>query len=378
MSIDNNSSLIEVETPENNSNEGFDFIPMLKKVWNGKITIIIAVAISFVFGVVFAIITPKEYSVTTVMVPQMNNENKSSQLSNLASLAGLNLGMVQTSDLSPLVYPNILNSIPFKLQLMNSPLNFSKVDHPVSYLEYYSKYYKPTLFDQLKKYTIKLPLVILSKIKKKTKPLKYSGDSLNLPIHLTKEEYIIKKMLDKQLSLNVERKDGYIVLSVTGPEALVTAQLAKTAQSILQREITNFKIEKTKADLEFIEGRYNVAKAQFENVQVELASSIDRNRDLTSGLSSVQRDRTQTKYTIAYSVYQDLAKQLEQAKIQVKKDTPVFTIIQPVYIPLESSSPNRVLIILIWLFMGLGVGASIIFLKDSIPALFKKWNETEI
>jgi len=51
---------------------------------------------------------------------------------------------------------------------------------------------------------------------------------------------------------------------------------------------------------------------------------IDRNKNFTSGLSSVETDRLQAKYTLTFGVYQELAKQLEQAKIQVKKETPVF------------------------------------------------------
>jgi len=65
----------------------------------------------------------------------------------------------------------------------------------------------------------------------------------------------------------------------------------------------------------------------------------------------------------------------EQAKIQVKKDTPVFTIIEPVTVPSEKSKPNRLMILFIWFFLGGVVGAGTVFGHGFIEPLKKKWME---
>jgi uncharacterized protein involved in exopolysaccharide biosynthesis len=65
-------------------------------------------------------------------------------------------------------------------------------------------------------------------------------------------------------------------------------------------------------------------------------------------------------------VYSELAKRLESQQIKVKEDTPVFTILEPVSIPLDKSEPKRGLIILISLFTGLIVGVFLVLTKEII------------
>ena len=63
--------------------------------------------------------------------------------------------------------------------------------------------------------------------------------------------------------------------------------------------------------------------------------------------------RIESEVNISASIVQQLASQVEQAKLQVNKDTPVFTTIQPVTIPFERSAPKRSLIVIVFGFLGL-------------------------
>lgn len=139
---------------------------------------------------------------------------------------------------------------------------------------------------------------------------------------------------------------------------------------MLQKFITDFKIEKSKVELDFIQERYNIAKADAEGYQYGMASNLDKYKDLTSNVPQVSNTRLQTKYSIANSVYTELAKQLEQAKIQVKKDTPVFTIIEPVTIPNEKSNRGKSVTLFIYLIMSTIICTGIIFSK-------KWWSENK-
>ena len=67
-----------------------------------------------------------------------------------------------------------------------------------------------------------------------------------------------------------------------------------------------------------------------------------------------------------YSVFQELAGQLEQAKLQVSKDTPIFTVIEPVNIPLERSKPKRTLMVLIWTFLGAVLSTGWVLVRDTV------------
>jgi len=52
----------------------------------------------------------------------------------------------------------------------------------------------------------------------------------------------------------------------------------------------------------------------------------------------------------------------EKAEISVKKDTPAFSIIEPVKVPIEKSAPKRSLIIVVSVFLGGFIGIGLIFL----------------
>lgn len=373
MSVDQNN--IQQPQPQYYQEEdSIDLIAIAKTLWNGRKTIIIAAGVGLILGLVVAFSTPNEYSATSIMVPQTGSKS-SSGLSSLASLAGVDLGMNESSELSPILYPKIVNSVPFMLELMNTKVSFSKYDKPINLYDYYTAKQKPTVIGTIKKYTIGLPGVIIGAIRKKPAETDLPKDSGNQPIKLTKKQYEVKKALDKCVSLAVEKKEGYLTLNVVMPEALAAAQVAQKAQDLLQREIIKFKVEKSQANLDFIQERFNVAKAEAEGYQVGIAVNTDRYKNLTSSVPQVSNTRLQTKYGIANTVYQELAKQLEQAKIQVKKDTPVFTIVEPVTIPSEKSKPSRAKILVIWLFLGGMIGCGLVYGKQWQKDVKEKWNK---
>ena len=364
-------------SPAVEGEDEIDLMAIAKTMWGGRKTILISILIGALLGVFVAIGTPNQYTATSIMVPQTGGKSQSS-LSSLASLAGVDLGMTESSELSPVIYPKIVNSIPFKLELMNTPVNFSKFDKPISLYDYYTRKQKPTILGTLKKYTIGLPGVILGAIRKKPQELPLPKGLTNGPINLTRKQYLVKRALDACISLEVEKKEGYLTLVVQMPEALVAAQIAQKAQELLQRDITKFKVEKSQANLDFIQERYNIAKAEAEGYQVNIAVNTDRYKNLTSNVPQVSTTRIQTKYGIASGVYQELAKQLEQAKIQVKKDTPVFTIIEPVSIPFLKSKPNRPQIIIIWIFLGGIIGLCLVYGKHISSGIKQKWNDNNV
>ena len=355
-----------------------DLLALAKTLWNGRKTVIYAVIAGAILGFIVAISSPKEYTASTVIVPQLgDSQSKMGGLGGLAALAGINVDMSTTSELSPMVYPQIVSSTPFQLELMNTKLNFQEHPSAITLLDYYTKS-EPSVIATIKKYTLGLPGVMIKAIKGKPKELTLPMDSTDHPILLTADQVIVQKELETLVSLEMNSKEGYITLTASMPEALPAAQLAQSAQTLLQRYITEFRIKKAKANLDFIQGRYNETKAEFEKAQVSLAIVSDRNKNFTSGLPRIEVDRIQTRYTIAFTVFQDLAKQLEQNKIQVKKETPSFAIVKPVTVPPIKSKPNRPMILFIWIFLGGVVGTGIVFGKGFFETIKKKWNEEKI
>lgn len=362
--------------PKVNDEDEIDLIQLAKTLWNGRKTVVISVIIFTVIGLAIALLSPKAYTVSTTMVPQVSSKQSSmGGLSSLAALAGFNLDMSGGGGtLSPIIYPQIVGSVPFQLELMNTPFTFSEAGRQVSIYEYFTEISKPGTLSIIKKYTIGLPFVILKAIiGERTGEGQISTPSL---LKLTKEQDEIRKFISQSITLDANSKEGYLTLSVTMPEALTAAEVASKAQEMLQRHITDFKIAKAADQLRFVEERYEEKKAEFEAAQERLAAYRDRNKNVSTAVARTGEERLQSEFNIAYNVYNELAKQLEQARIQVKEDTPVLSVIKPVVVPVEKSQPKRAMIIVIWVFLGGIVGVGIVFGKHYLTSIREKWNST--
>ena len=357
------------------NDDEIDLLELAKTFWNGRSIILKTMFIAGILGVAIALLSPKEYTATTTIVPQTSSStSKLGGLSSLAAMAGFNLDNATSGEiLSPTVYPEIVSSVPFQMDLMNIPFSFAEVNHPVSLYEYYSEISKPSVISLIGKYTIGLPGVIISAIKgdSETKGLTVTKG----PIALTQKQESVRKMIAEQVTINLDSKQGFITLQAAFPEALLSAQVADQARELLQKYITRFKIEKASDKLSFIEQRYEEKKKEFEKAQIRLASFSDQNKNVTSAVARTEESRLQGDYTIAMNVYNELAKQLEQAKIQVKEETPVFSILEPAMVPREKSKPKKPMIVFIWLFLGGIVGTAMVFGKAYLKDIKEKWNE---
>lgn len=360
--------------PVTNDDE-IDLLELAKTFWNGRKTILAAIFVAGILGVIIALLSPKEYTATTTIVPQTStSSSKLGGLSSLAAMAGFNLDNTTSGDiLSPTVYPEIVSSVPFQMDLMNIPFSFAEVNHPVSLYEYYAEIAKPGALSMITKYTIGLPGVILSAFKGNSE-VKGLTDAKG-PIALTQKQENVRKMISEQVTINLDSKQGFITLQADFPEALLSAQVADQARELLQKYITRFKIEKTTDKLSFIEQRYEEKKKEYEKAQNRLAYFSDQNRNVTSAVARTEETRLQGEYSIAMNVYNELAKQLEQAKIQVKEETPVFSIIEPAMVPREKSKPKKSMIVAIWLFLGGILGTGMVFGKVYLKDIKTKWNE---
>jgi uncharacterized protein involved in exopolysaccharide biosynthesis len=360
------------------ADDEIDLIALAKDLWDGRRTIIKYILIGMLIGLLVALLSPKEYTVQTTMVPQTGQTggSKLGGLSSLAAMAGFNLDMSSSTEtLSPLVYPKILKSVSFQLELMNMPFEIADLDRPVSLFEYYTEHQKAGVLGNLKKYTIGLPGVILKALKgqePESTPAKRSD-----LIALNQQQESVLATMNQNLSLEINDKEGILTLSARFHDPSLAAQVARKAQIMLQHYITTYRIQKAQEQLNFIKDRYREKKQEFQDAQEKLARFRDQNRNVSSALAQTEIERLQSEYDIAFSVYSELAKQLEQAQIKVKEDAPVLTVVEPVRVPLKKSKPNRPLILIIWTFLGGIIGVGIVFGRQFLGTIKQRWNEEE-
>ena len=186
---------------------------------------------------------------------------------------------------------------------------------------------------------------------------------------MTKEEYECNKILSECLSMNLDDKNGYLSISVTMPEAIAAAEMAEATVTLLQKYITEFKIEKVQSNLDFVQERYNEAKAEFEDIQDRRARFRDANLNTTKYSARTQLEKLDAEYTLALNLYSELASKLEQAKINVKETTPILTVINPVTVPLQKSKPRRAMILFGWTFFGIVLGMGAVLVLPSVAEI---------
>lgn len=342
-----------------------DLVELIQKMWINRWLIIKVTGVFVVLGVLVALFSAKVYTASCDIVPD-TGKSGNSKMSSLAALAGVNLGEgADVTALSPLVYQNIMNGTSFRKELMQTKIDFEEVDKPVSFFDYYTseEYNKPGVFDYIKKYTIGLPFVILNAIRGEQPAPDYSaiGNSEGPTMEtLSKDEYNALKILEQCVSLTLDNKNGYVTITTNMPEAVASAQLAQATVVLLQKYITEFKIAKVQSNLDFIQSRYNEAKKNFEDIQVRRAAFRDANTNTNKYSARVEAEKLDAEYTLAMNLYSELATQLEQAKIEVKKDTPILTVVRPVTIPYMRSKPQRAKILLAFTFLGVVAGAGLV------------------
>ena len=356
---------------QNQAEDEIDIVEIIQKLWRNRKFILKVTAVFAFLGLIIAITTPNVYTASCTMVPQSGQKNTVGSLGGLAAMAGINLGSLNSGEvLSPAVYPIIMTNINFQKELIYSKFHFNGVAEPISLYDYYTdkKYKKFGLIEMLKKYSIGLPGVIIGAIKG-DRQIVSKSDSSSLK-SLTRNETIIVKIINTNLSLSVNNKDGYISLSANMGEPILAAELAQKAQELLQKYLTEFKIEKVTSNLKFIERNYEESKNNFESKQVELAKFRDSNKSFSSAVAKTQEEKLTSEYNLLLGIYAELAKQKEQAKIAVTETTPILTIIEPVIVPIEKSKPSRAIMLLIYSFFGLIFGVGVVFVVPYLEENF--------
>ena len=349
-----------------------DIIALISKVWAGRKFVIKSAVVASVIGILVAILTPNTYTASSMFTPNSSGSSTAgaSGLKGLASLAGINIGSMTegSKEISPMLYGKILESYTFKKLLLDAPLkNLEKVR---SLRDYFEQESSSSFFGTVKEYTIGLPSKIIrwSKSEPKEASLQFV-EGINT---ISEEEFEYFEMIDEILTLTIEDELGYLEITGVSYIPQLSAQLVKNAENILQNQIIAIKTKSSFELLAYLEEQYTIKNKLLIEAQDNLANFKDRNLNISRSSFSNAQTRLETALQIETSVFQNVVTQLEQVKLQVAKDTPVFSFLKRVVVPTEKSAPIRSLIVVIWLFLGVVVGISYLLSKEPLLDMINK------
>lgn len=355
----------KVSPPE--PTDEIDLTDLIRQLWVKRRFILKVLGIFILIGLFIALFSPVRYTAHCTVVPQTGKNSSNSNLGGLAAMMGVNINTGSTGEtLSPMVYPQIVKSVPFTREIMQTPIRVKKSEgKEITLYDYYTdnEYQSFNLISSIQKYTIGLPGVLIGAIRgNKNHEYEKSVDSTSLP-RLSKMDEWVYLVIQNSMQLTLNSKDGYITISYTFPEAEASALVTNKIRKMLEQYVIAFKSEKAEDDLKFVEQSFNEARNDFLEKQEQLATFQDANRGLSTASARITEQRLHSEYDIAFTVYNELAKQLEQAKLAVNETKPVLTVVDPVVVPVQKSAPRRSLILIAFVFLGIVVGIGWVLIK---------------
>ncbi|MET3125586.1 capsular polysaccharide biosynthesis protein [Arcicella rosea] len=324
----------------------FKLFPLLHLILQKKWKIFIFSTLCTCFGVWIAYNIPNEYTSQVQILPELEIKEGTESMNNfksLAGLAGVDLSSFgSTEAVRPDLYPNILQSTPFLMQLLH--LKVRSIEHQREML----------VSDYLKECSKKEILVKLVGESNKSE-----FQNLNEPkitpelIHLNKEEDLQIRELHKRVVTSLDKKTGVITMSVKMQDPVIAATLAKFTQDYLLNYVIQYRTEKTQKDIDFLSSRINEAQKHYEKALFAYSHYQDMNRNLFLNIAKDEGKKLQHEVELAYNLYTQLATQLEETKIRIHRETPVFKVLEPAQVPVKKSSPSRGIIIVGFTLLGL-------------------------
>ncbi len=354
-----------------NSEDEIDLKDLIIPLWKARKQILTTALIFAVIGGIIGFLTPATYTASSTFLPQTAQAGGglSGSLGGLASLAGINLNAPMAGgEIPPTMYAKVLASEPFRKRLLDATI---WVDgDTISYRDYLeSRTSSGFGLGTIKEYTIGLPGKILGALSEDKKDgVESTAGGLQA---LSDDEYKLHNALAGKVTIETDKKEGVVSITVVESDPIVAAEVAKVTEEVLQDWIIEHKIKNAKAQYDFIEKQFDAKQKEFYSIQDQLAGYMDRNQNVLSATYLTRLERLQAEFDLVNTVYSELAKQKEQAAIQLSKDTPTFSVLDPVKVPKEKTGPKKSIYVLGAFFIGLFFSAGWFLVRKPFQEFIK-------
>lgn len=305
--------------------------------------------------------SPKEFESQCVLYDEEGVTNPNSSLQALNLLAGANPVSEQTKSSNDDLYQLILTNKPFLLELAKTPIYIDGQKKSIKLEQYFDK---DTELDAIEKGLNSINNWIFSSSNTNSSKKSLITDSTisnQLKGSFANKVYISKLTADDNKIISIlssriklTQLGKLSTLYVKMPEASLSAEVNKVVLELLIKYAIRIKASKQLENVEFLEARTAEAEVKYKDSQRKAAQFKDNNYNVIFQSVQIQENVLQNNFVLYSNIYNQLVAQLEQAKIQLKKDSPLFTVLEPVYIPSQIATDNSKIIS--YLMRGIIVG----------------------
>lgn len=334
------------------------FFTALKK--SKKIILMVFISIIVLFTLDYTIAPVEFESKATVMIEQQSSTNNSS-LSNLLGLSNNTNSLSNNSSiLGPEMYTELFKSQVFLNEIIQSKIPVSLESKDSISLEeffsngevlsFYQKIKNPKeLFNNNNPYTFKPKTKIKSNlstsnledsviVKKNINPELIFSNQIPPIVQIDNKKAAVIAIMQKRIRLEI--KDKNVTVYTKMPNAFQSAVVGKAVLENLLRYITAFKTYKQLNQIEFLEKRVYDSEERYKKAQQNFAVYKDNTLGIILQSAQTREQILNNELTIAFNIYNQFSVQLEQAKVDLKKETPYFSILEPISIPGSQLEPS--------------------------------------
>jgi len=359
-----NKNTVEQEQEESS----IDFRKLFKDILKHKWLYIIVMAVTFVVVAIFSLALPNYYTCTVKLAPELSGSKSAGGLAAMASTFGVSLPTNATEALYPTLYPELVNSVDFKLTLFPVPVTIEgkkkgEANRTMPYFDYLKDEQKKVWWKE----ALAAPKKLIGKLRSKEKE---EGSKKIDPFRLTKEQADIVKALDEKVQCDVDKKTMVITINVTDQDPVICATMCDSVKCHLQEFITDYRTSKARGDLEYNKMITQEAKERYDKARAAYSGYSDANQNVI--LQSVRQKQValENEMQLQYNAYMQAAAQLLSSEAKVQEETPAFTTLQSATVPVKKAGPSRSKICIVWVFLAFLVVTAWVFYKEDDYKMF--------
>lgn len=281
--------------------------PFIETILNHKRKIILFNSLILIISIVFFFFIKKPYYNASISIlPEYGSKSGlMNQLSGLAAIAGINVGEAAPTE----IYQNLLKSEQVLSQVIYSKYKTDKFRDSVNLIQYFE----------------------------------IDSDEQSPELKNRKEFLEAYKLLvEGKLSTDIDRMTKILSISVEMPEPQLAADVANKMAESLDLYIRTQRKSFATEQIYYLEKRIKEVSDSLTSAEEALKKFREQNRIVSQSPSLLlEQGRLMRNVEILQTVYIELNKQIELAKVEQIRDAPVINIKEYAKNPVEKAGPRR-------------------------------------
>lgn len=276
----------------------------------------------FAVGCLIALAMPRKYTCVSKLAPELSN-TATSRLSSVASMIGFTSSVLGTTDaVYPMVYPDVVHSPEFVVDLFDMPVDFvyKKDSVHTTLYDYMENYYGKTPVGEV----IGAPFRWIGDLMESFKDEEEASEDTFDPFCLTVKQGMVYKKLCKCIDADIDKKTLVVTVETSLDNRFVCAALSRAVNDNLKEYVTRYRTEKAVHDMEYYQKIYEETQQDYLASQDRYSRYVDSHQGVVLQRVNAEKERLKNEANLKYQLYTSTAQQLQQAEAKVQLETPVF------------------------------------------------------